>query len=228
MFCYFCNRCNICTKMLTFVQKCNILIIALKYAKFFGKNSILHVFLYFLCKEQFFLTNVGINWLCLCCIKRFVLCFVALACLKYWFIYQLMLQINLTKGLNYMCFLNKKIITDEDLYSGPNFISKRHDPASLRAHLREVGFDFGLIGSAYLQDLLSLIIEKPMRLFYLRRIAMALVAEKHGISTEAVDRDIRWAIKRAKETGCFEGYSCFEASEPTAKRVITWLFDQYI
>lgn len=122
----------------------------------------------------------------------------------------------------------KELIKDEELYSGYVHVVRRHDASALRAHLRELGFDFGLIGTTYLQDLMEFIIQKPMRMFYLRRIAMNLVAEKHGRSLDSVERDIRWTIDKARRTGVFEGNESFKKCAPSAKKVVTWILDHYI
>ena len=108
------------------------------------------------------------------------------------------------------------------------YITKKHSDIDLRKHLSELGFDFTLIGSIYLKDLLSLVIEKPMRVFSLSSNAMKIVSEKYNKSICSIDRDVRWTIKKSYDRGCFEKYPPLKDRTPTVKQVLVWLFDFYI
>lgn len=108
------------------------------------------------------------------------------------------------------------------------YITKKHSDTDLRKHLSSLGFDFTLIGSVYLKDLLSLVIEKPMRVFALSSNAMVIVAEKYSKTICSIDRDVRWSIKKSFDRGCFNEYPPLNEKVPTIKQVLVWLFDFYI
>lgn len=98
----------------------------------------------------------------------------------------------------------------------------------LRKDLINAGFDFSLIGSIYLQELLNLIIEDPMLIFSLTKGAITTVAEKYNKNTSSVDRDVRWAIKKAHDLGYLKNGFKPSSKMPTTKQVLVWLLDKYL
>ena len=102
--------------------------------------------------------------------------------------------------------------------------------ADLYAVMVRFGFDFSLIGSQYLYEMLS---EAELDASVLRRKSLQtsmVLADKHSVKIKTFNRDIRWAIAKAFNHGVLKLVPNFKElrKPPSTKEVLAWLYSYYI
>lgn len=95
----------------------------------------------------------------------------------------------------------------------------------IKTTLMGLGFDFGLNGSHYLQEVLLQVLLNPKKIHNLSSMVMAEMICGDNISVKSIDKDIRWAIQKAYKVGILNKISFFNNNIPTIKQFINWIFD---
>ncbi len=105
-----------------------------------------------------------------------------------------------------------------------------NDENNIRGVLIRFGFDFSLIGTIFILELLNEIERCSKILNQTSLPTMSLLANKHNLKIKSYNRVIRWAIEKAFKTGGFKNVSFFEnrTSTPPTMQVISWLFNYYL
>ncbi len=102
--------------------------------------------------------------------------------------------------------------------------------ADLYTVMVRFGFDFSLVGSQYLYEMLS---EAELDTSVLRHKSIStsmVLADKHCVKIKTFNRDIRWAIAKAFNHGVLKLVPNFKElkNPPSTKEVIAWLYSYYI
>lgn len=99
----------------------------------------------------------------------------------------------------------------------------------IKINLTSLGFDFGLLGSHYIQEIVLYLSFNHKKIHSLSSGVFKEIAAVHNNSVKCVDKDIRWAIHKAYTCGILGQISTFASGKvPTIKQTINWLFDFFI
>ena len=117
-----------------------------------------------------------------------------------------------------------------------NFISNKDKEkyilieGRIKSVLAYLNFDHTLLGSEYLKKILTFLFVNPKCIHKLSSTIMKTLAEEENSSVLAIDKNIRWSIKKAYNTGNIKEISYFNKLNkiPTTMQVIYWLFDYFI
>lgn len=92
------------------------------------------------------------------------------------------------------------------------------------------GFDFSLVGTMYIFELLTEVVNNTSILRCESIPTMTLLADKHNVKIKSFNRVIRWSIVKAFKTGLLKYVPFFEDRKtiPPTKQVLAWLFNYYI
>ena len=94
--------------------------------------------------------------------------------------------------------------------------------------LMSIGFDFSLLGSHYVKEIVVFVVKNPKQIHCLSSGVMKRISTVYEHSVKCIDKDIRWAINKAYNTGLLKKISIFSyGSVPTIKQLINWLFDYF-
>lgn len=91
-----------------------------------------------------------------------------------------------------------------------------------------LGFDFNLLGSYYLEQILLKTLNKPHCMHKLSTKMFSEVAVEYGIESTTVDKCIKRAIIRAYQEGELKDVGVFNGGVPTVKEVYFWLLDFFM
>lgn len=100
----------------------------------------------------------------------------------------------------------------------------------LRLILVHFGFDFSLMGSIYIYEILKEATENSSLLNGACLPTITKLAEKHNIKMKTLSRDVRWAIKKAYEEGLLKYVPFFQGRTrvPNTRQVLSWLYHFYM
>lgn len=100
----------------------------------------------------------------------------------------------------------------------------------LRMVMVQFGFDFSLMGSIYIYEMLVESLSNPNVIRNENIPTMTMLADKHNIKIKTFNRDIRWSIDKAYKNGMLKYVPYFEelTSSPPTKQVLSWLFNYLI
>lgn len=117
-----------------------------------------------------------------------------------------------------------------DLIGLQNCELTQNTEKKFRCLLVRFGFDFTLIGTIYLFELLNEIHRCSRLLKKTSLPTMTLFADKHNIKIKTYNRVIRWSIKKAFRSGGFYKVDFFEnrTNTPPTMQVISWLYNFYL
>ena len=106
-------------------------------------------------------------------------------------------------------------------------INKKKDFRLIMIHF---GFDFSLLGSIYLYEMLLEISSGNSFIKGIEIPQITKLAEKHNVKMKTYSRNIRWAIKKAYNDGMLKYIPFFEnrTNAPTTKQVLAWLYHYYL
>lgn len=92
-----------------------------------------------------------------------------------------------------------------------------------------LGFDFCLLGSHYIKNVVESVVLNPEKLYSLSTKVMQEMSIVYNHSVKSIDKDIRWAIKKAYNVGSLSKISFFaNGNMPTIKQLVNWLFDYFV
>lgn len=96
----------------------------------------------------------------------------------------------------------------------------------VRENLINMGFEFSMLGSMYIKEMVHEVIKQPQMLHHICTNLMEVVANTHKKSIKSISSDIRWAIKKTFEKGILKSVPCFNnCTTPSTKQVLTFLYD---
>lgn len=109
-----------------------------------------------------------------------------------------------------------------------NLIYKEN--SDVRMTMVHFGFDFSLIGSVYLYEMLKEVLENTSAIKCDVVPTMTTLADRHNIKIKTFNRDVRWAISKAYKSGLLKYVPFFEMQNaiPPTKQVLTWLYNYLI
>lgn len=102
--------------------------------------------------------------------------------------------------------------------------------ADLYTVMVRFGFDFSLMGSQYLYEML---VEAELDSAVLRHKSIptsTILADRHCVKIKTFNRDIRWAITKAFNHGVLGAVPNFKdlTTPPSTKEVLAWLYGYYM
>lgn len=99
----------------------------------------------------------------------------------------------------------------------------------VKENLINMGFDFSMLGSFYLKDIIHIVIGQPQILHSVCTKLMDIVATKYNKTRKSVCGDIRWAIKKAFNKGVLKTVPCFCGDKvPPTRQILSFLFDFFM
>lgn len=92
------------------------------------------------------------------------------------------------------------------------------------------GFDFSLVGSVYIYEILKEVLTNTSVLRCDKIPTMTTLADRHNVKIKSFNRDIRWAIDKAYKNGLLKYVPFFEGRKtaPPTRQVVSWLFNYYL
>lgn len=95
---------------------------------------------------------------------------------------------------------------------------------NVRTIMIHFGFDFSLLGSVYLYELIEETLYGNNYYNCYAIPTMVHLAEKHNIKVKTLNRNIRWSIDKAFKSGLLKCIPCFKNfNTPPTKQVLAWL-----
>ena len=99
----------------------------------------------------------------------------------------------------------------------------------IKANMAYLGFDFSLIGSHLIKEMLLQIIQSPTYIHAFSSSVMKEMANRYNYAVKSIDRDIRWSISKAYTKGILKDIPYFTGGRaPTIKQLVNWFFDFFI
>lgn len=102
---------------------------------------------------------------------------------------------------------------------------KRKLEKQLKAYLMHLGFDFSLLGSHYIKDILLELSCEPSKIHKLTTRVLTEMAMIYETRVKTVDKNIRWAINKAYNSGLLGTLAVFKSGVPKMKQLFNWFID---
>ena len=96
----------------------------------------------------------------------------------------------------------------------------------LRVMMVYFGFDFSLMGSLYLYEMLKELTDN-MSPNEVVLPTITKLAKRHNVKMKTFSRDVRWAIKKAFDDGLLKYIPFFVHNNCTTKKLVSWLYNYY-
>ncbi|MCI7003642.1 MAG: hypothetical protein MR904_04800 [Clostridia bacterium] len=115
----------------------------------------------------------------------------------------------------------------DNMFNNDRYFTNRSD---LRMVMVRFGFDFSLLGSVYLYEMLNEVVSNTSVLRNKCFPTMVVLADRHCVKLKTFNRDIRWAISKAFNQGLLKFVPIFENlnKAPSTKQVLAWLYAFYV
>ena len=107
-------------------------------------------------------------------------------------------------------------------------VLKHNYTKKVKTILIGIGFDYALLGTFYLQEIIVSVLLEPQKIHYISSKVMTDNLSLEDVSVKCIDKDIRWAIKKAYKAGILSKMHFFEDHIPTIKQLVNWIFDFHV
>ena len=98
----------------------------------------------------------------------------------------------------------------------------------VKGNLCTLGFDYGLVGTRYISNIIMSIYKCPQLLHEICTQNLSVMAEEINKNNKAIDKNIRFAINNAYINGALSQVTIFKNNKPSLKQLINWLYDFFI